>query len=79
MCSLEVPDVQQSLAERYDPAEVTVWLVNSEDPIDSVERFDPAVLAAVVGGTLAVVTVGCLLPARWASRVDPLEVLGAEE
>lgn len=31
--------MQQSLAERYDPAEVTVWLVNSEDPIDSVERF----------------------------------------
>ncbi len=44
-----------------------------------VERFDAVVLVAVVAGTLAVVTLGCLLPARWASRVDPLEVLGAEE
>ena len=44
-----------------------------------VERFNAPVLIAVATGTLGVVIVGCLLPARWASRVDPVEVLDAEE
>ena len=44
-----------------------------------VDRFDPAVITGVVVATLSVVAVGCLAPARWASAVDPLEVLRADE
>ncbi len=58
-------------------ASVTTGVLQSM--LFGVERFDAVVLIAVVAGTLGVVAVGCLLPARWAARVDPLEVLGAEE
>lgn len=44
-----------------------------------VGRFEPGVLVGVVACTLLVVVAGCLIPARWAARVDPLEVLRTEE
>jgi putative ABC transport system permease protein len=43
-----------------------------------VERADPLVYAAVVLIVLAVVVLACLVPARGASRVDPVEALRAE-
>ena len=39
MCSLEVPDVQQSIAEAYSPEEVVVWLVNTHDTVADAQAF----------------------------------------
>ena len=39
MCSLEVPDVQQSIAEAYAPDDVVVWLVNTHDTVADAQDF----------------------------------------
>lgn len=44
-----------------------------------VHRFEPVVILGVVFTTLFVVACGCLLPARRAAGVDPLEIIHAEE
>ena len=44
----------------------------------AVKPFDPAVFATVAGLFAIVATLACLIPARRASRVDPMEALRAE-
>ena len=39
MCSLEVPDIQASIAEPFADQPVDVWLVNVEDPIEQAFGF----------------------------------------
>ena len=39
MCSLEVPDVQQSIAEAYSEDDVVVWLVNTHDSVADAQAF----------------------------------------
>lgn len=39
MCSLEVPDLQQSIRDHYSDDDVTVWLVNPVDPVTTAFEF----------------------------------------
>ncbi len=39
MCSLEVPDVQQSIAAAYAEEDVVVWLVNTHDTVADAQAF----------------------------------------
>jgi predicted permease len=49
-----------------------------ESLLFEVERTDPLVYAGVAAVLLAVVVLACLIPAREASRVDPVEALRVE-
>jgi putative ABC transport system permease protein len=49
-----------------------------ESLLFEVDRTDPFVYAGVAAVLLAVVLVACLIPAREASRVDPVEALRTE-
>ncbi len=39
MCSLEVPDVAETVAQNYSPEDVVVWLINAGDSFDTAWTF----------------------------------------
>jgi ABC-type lipoprotein release transport system permease subunit len=48
-----------------------------EDEVYGVRPLDPWVISSVVLGLAAIALVACVLPARRATRVDPVQILNA--